>query len=95
MEFDCWWASRTFIAADRADGKPMRMGRAAESISGGSWHRVRFTRRTLALNDTPVALIPRDDHPEYLGLGLAMPAQSRSHLIAGPYCGSTTPATRT
>jgi len=45
--------------------------KAVETIGGRSWHRVRFTRRRLAINDTPVALIPGADHPSFLGLGLA------------------------
>lgn len=40
-------------------------------IASRSWHRVRFQRRTLAINDSPVALIPAEDHPHFRGVGLA------------------------
>lgn len=40
-------------------------------ITSRSWHRSRFTRHELAINDSPVALIPDDGHPEYMGVGLS------------------------
>jgi hypothetical protein len=45
--------------------------KVGDHIMSRSWHRVRFSRKTLAVNDTPVALIPADDHPEFLAVGLA------------------------
>lgn len=49
----------------------LMMEQATHFIAARSWHRVRFQRRTLAINDSPVALIPDDDHPQFLGIGLA------------------------
>ena len=63
--------------------------KAVETIGGRSWHRVRFTRRRLAINDTPVALIPGADHPSFLGLGLANASAITVALDAGRCCGST------
>jgi hypothetical protein len=47
------------------------IAKATEFIQSRSWHRVRFARRSLAINDSPVALIPSADHPPFLGVGLA------------------------
>jgi hypothetical protein len=49
----------------------MSLKHAATFISQRSWHRIRFERRTLAINDCPVALIPAEGHPSFLGVGLA------------------------
>lgn len=45
--------------------------RATALIHDRAWHRVRFTRHQLAINDTPVALVPSEGHPDFLGVGLA------------------------
>lgn len=41
-----------------------------DTLTARSWHRVRFERRTLAINDSPVALIPDPDAPEFRNTGL-------------------------
>jgi len=46
------------------------LAQVIEFISARSWHRARFQRRTLAINDSPVALIPDENHPPFLGVGL-------------------------
>jgi len=43
---------------------------ATEHIETRSWHRVRFARKTLVVSDAPVVLMPADDHPDFLGVGL-------------------------
>jgi Protein of unknown function (DUF4238) len=56
---------------DHVSAMHAMLEQATEFIVGRSWHRVRFGRRTLAINDSPVALIPGDDHPQFRGVGLA------------------------
>jgi len=41
-----------------------------QNIQSRSWHRVRFVDQPLAINDSPVALIPDEGHPEFRGVGL-------------------------
>ncbi|KGN30847.1 hypothetical protein N802_05485 [Knoellia sinensis KCTC 19936] len=47
------------------------LGQAANFIGHRSWHRIRFDRRSLAINDSPVGLIPAEDHHPARGVGLA------------------------
>ncbi|GAA3535963.1 hypothetical protein GCM10022234_35890 [Aeromicrobium panaciterrae] len=44
---------------------------ATRLVHDRGWHRVQFTRLSLAINDTPIALMPADDHPDFMGVGLA------------------------
>jgi hypothetical protein len=39
-------------------------------LASQPWQRVRFDRRTLITNDSPVGLLPSSDHPPFLGIGL-------------------------
>lgn len=56
---------------DHVSSMQRTLEQATEFVANRSWHRARFNRRTLAINDSPVALIPADDHPNFLGVGLA------------------------
>lgn len=57
-------------SADHLSTLRSALRQTVQNIHGRSWHRVRFVDQSLAINDSPVALIPDEGHPGLLGVGL-------------------------